>query len=116
MNIHDVIDRATKDPVYAAELAAKAGKAARTKLHSMQDLAQGPWADVLAEFADGPEDLGRLTARFDEQDGSTWTTTSITSTTLTTTTWWCTTTTTTSVTTITTAGLETKAPSDPEIQ
>lgn len=114
MKIQPVIDRALKDPVFAAELAAKAGRASRdSATRSAADgLAGDAWEDLLRHFADSPEELARLTAPVAESDarGITTTFTTTTTTTITTTTSLpcgitTTTTTTTGTTGTTTAGV-----------
>jgi hypothetical protein len=102
MKIQEVIDRATTDPLFAAELAGKVGAAARSGT-SRESIHGDAWNAALAVFAEDPDELARMVGASDEV-GSPWWTTTITTTTLTTTTVFCTTTTTTSVTTITTAG------------
>jgi hypothetical protein len=104
VKLQSVIDRALQDPIYAAELAAKAGLASRGG-GSLQ--AQGEeWRDLLAEFADGPEELGRLMASDQTTTKGeffpTGTTTTTTTTITTTTSLPCGITTTTTTTTVTT--------------
>jgi hypothetical protein len=110
VRINEVIDRALKDPVYASELAAKAGRVSRAAGGVTSDSPRGDeWRVLLAEFADGPEELARLIPTDDPKtmkEGITTATTGTTTTTITTTTTLpcaiTTTTTTTTTTTITT--------------
>jgi len=102
MKLQEVIDRAVQDPIFAAELAGKAGRASRSG-YSRESVRGEAWTDILNEFAETPDELARLVATADDARQSPWWITTITTTTLTTTTAVCTTTTTTSVTTITTA-------------
>jgi hypothetical protein len=108
MKLQDVIDRAVKDPIFAAELAGKVGRAARSGT-TRESIRGEAWTDALNEFAETPEELARLVATADDETSPWWTTT-ITTTTLTTTTMFCTTTTTTSVTTTLTGTLVDAAP------
>ena len=59
MKVQEVVDRVVKDPKFAAELTKKV-----SRLSSTGNL-RGPhndevWREILAEFADGPEELARL--------------------------------------------------------
>jgi hypothetical protein len=104
VTIQDVIDRALQDPIYAAELAAKAGKASRAS--GEEDLRGDAWTALLQEFADSPEDLARMTGALDQEFATTGTTT----TTITTTTSLpCSITTTTTTTTTLTTTIAVKA-------
>jgi hypothetical protein len=106
MKLQEVIDRALGDPVFAAELAAKAGKAARSSRGIPTDFTADAWHELLEEFADSPEELARLVnvGIDNEKAGPTTGTTTTTTTTITTTTtpFCATTTTTTTTTTLTT--------------
>ena len=99
MRIHAVIERALADPEFAAGLAKKARNASAelsTRGDGVSPTAGEAWDELLAEFADGPEELGRLTsAMHSPLAAHTWTTMTTTTTITTTTTLACTTTTTT---------------------
>jgi hypothetical protein len=106
VHVQKVIDRALADPVYAAELAAKAGRASQTA-GTTATLDSNPWSDLIAEFADSPEELAHLMPTFDDKTkapevGATTTTTTTTITTTTSLPCGITTTTTTTTTLTTT--------------
>lgn len=111
MDIQKVVDRALDDPVFAAELAAKAGKASRAR--STREGASTPglhgdeWEDLLAEFAESPRELARMLSSVSQQDAVTTATTGTTTTTITTTTSLPCGITTTTTTTTTTTGTTT---------
>ena len=71
MKVQEVVDRVLRDPKFAAELTKKV-----SRLSSTGDL-RGPhndalWREILAEFADGPEELARLASVNDPIAGSSW--------------------------------------------
>lgn len=112
MDIQGVVDRALDDPIFAAELAAKAGKASRAM--STREAASAPglhgdeWEDLLAEFAESPQELARMLSTVSQQEaGVTTATTGTTTTTITTTTSLPCGITTTTTTTTTTTGTTT---------
>jgi hypothetical protein len=113
MDIQTVIDRALGDPIFAAELAAKAGKASKARSTQRYGGLHGDeWEDLLSEFADSPQELARMLSsatEFDDQAITTATTGTTTTTITTTTSLPCgitTTTTTTTTTTVTTTIFE----------
>ena len=104
MKIHAVIQKALADPIYAAELAAKAGRASEAS--GRKQIMQGDeWHDLLQEFASTPEELGRLllsgTLAPEDQTSTTLTSLSTTFTVTTLTTLACSTTSTTTTSTTT---------------
>jgi hypothetical protein len=111
VKIQEVIDRAITDPIFAADLAAKAGTASREMAQLGQRLPSGDaWEELLGEFADSPEELSQLVSLGQAEEEAVTTTTSITTltTTTTVTTLACTvttTTTTTGTTTLTTGAV-----------
>lgn len=113
MKIHAVIQKALADPIYAAELAAKAGRASEASDRG-RPLQGDEWHELLKEFAASPEELGRLitsgTLMPEDQTTTTLTSLSTTFTVTTLTTIACsiTTTTTTSTTTGTTTTTHTE--------
>ena len=111
MKVDSVIKKALADPVYAAELAAKAGRASAAFDRAPQVQGEA-WHELLKEFASTPEELGKLLADPSMPGGGptlpatgTGTTTTITIATLTTLPCGFTTTTTTTGTLTTTATL-----------
>jgi hypothetical protein len=110
MDIQKVIDRALDDPIFAAELAAKAGKAskARSTQRSQVGLHGDEWENLLAEFAESPQELAQLLSSGEtREDAITTATTGTTTTTITTTTSLPCGITTTTTTTTTTTGTTT---------
>jgi hypothetical protein len=73
MKIVEVINRATKDPKYAADLAAKASQV-KTTSGILDPQNRDAWKELLKEFADGPEDLARLAVGIDNPKAGTTTT------------------------------------------
>jgi hypothetical protein len=113
MKIQEVIDQALRDPVYAAELLAKAGNASR-ELRPGEAPSGEAWEALVGEFAETPAELARfMSIRSNQKDGTTTVGTTTTTTTFTTTTTLaCTVTTTT--TTTGTLTLTTTAVVEPE--
>ena len=59
MKVQEIVDRATKDPQFAEELAAKAMAAAQQMRGGTEPNGE-PWHQLISVFAEGPEELDRL--------------------------------------------------------
>jgi hypothetical protein len=79
MRVQEIVDRATKDPQFADQLHAKALAAAGTVRGGNR--AQGDaWEALLREFAETPEELGRLLGPDKTPLAGSWWTTATTTT------------------------------------
>jgi hypothetical protein len=76
MKVDEVVDRAIKDPKFAAGLAEKVSRLTKTgEIRGSHN--DNVWPEILKEFAETPEELARLSQVNDPVAGSTWWTTTV---------------------------------------